>query len=57
MPAPLLMCARPPANWSEWFLSPVIRFSKLLTVSSNSFRCLTVVSSTMFRFLTTSPIA
>ena len=57
MPAASLMSATELAIGSARFFSPVISFSKLLTVSSNCFWCLTVVSSTVFRFLITSPIA
>ena len=57
VPAASLMCAVPAASGSARFFSPVISFSKLSTVSSNCCWCLTVVSSTVFRFLITSPIA
>ena len=42
---------------SSRFFRPLMSTSKFFTVSSNCCWCLTVVSSTVFRFLITSPIA
>ncbi|ELP44254.1 hypothetical protein D522_23360 [Mycobacterium avium subsp. paratuberculosis S5] len=52
-----LMCAAAAASGSARFFNPVISSSNLSTVRSNSFSCLTVVASTVFRLLITSPIA